>query len=208
MSDVQRADAVYEKLLERAGERWVQPRKERVARILTLLDDPQRMKQFEEAQQQLRGSLQRLMVVAEKYPDLKANQNFLQLQEELSDIENKLAAARRFFNGATTEYNNAVESFPGNLIARNFGFQRELFFDLGGQFARRLENKRAGHAGASAALFEHGEHRQHKGGGLAGSGLGDAEHVAPGEHVRNGLFLNGGGRLVAGSVNRAENFVG
>jgi hypothetical protein len=47
------------------------------------------------------------------------------LQEELSDIENKLAASRRFFNGATTEYNNAVESFPGNMVARNFGFQKE-----------------------------------------------------------------------------------
>ena len=70
----------------------------------------------------------------EAYPDLKANQNFLQLQEELSDIENKLAAARRFFNGATTEYNNAVESFPGNLIARNFGFKREIFFDLGDRY--------------------------------------------------------------------------
>ena len=79
-----------------------------------------------EAEQQLTSALQGLKVQVEAYPDLKANQNFLQLQEELSDIENKLAAARRFFNGATTEYNNAVESFPGNLIARNFGFQREI----------------------------------------------------------------------------------
>ena len=91
------------------------------------------------AEQQLTSALQGLKVQVEAYPDLKANQNFLQLQEELSDIENKLAASRRFFNGATTEYNNAVESFPGNLIARNFGFQREVFFDLGEDNRRQME---------------------------------------------------------------------
>jgi LemA protein len=91
------------------------------------------------AEQQLSSALQGLKVQVEAYPDLKANQNFLQLQEELSDIENKLAAARRFFNGATTEYNNAVESFPGNLIARNFGFKREMFFDLGPDTRKQME---------------------------------------------------------------------
>lgn len=91
------------------------------------------------AEQQLSAALQGLKVQVEAYPDLKANQNFLQLQEELSDIENKLAAARRFFNGVTTEYNNAVESFPSNLIARNFGFQRELFFDLGTESRKQME---------------------------------------------------------------------
>jgi LemA protein len=91
------------------------------------------------AEQQLTSALQGLKVQVEAYPDLKANQNFLQLQEEFSDIENKLAASRRFFNGATTEYNNAVESFPGNLIARNFGFQREVFFDLGEDNRRQME---------------------------------------------------------------------
>src|SRR5688572_1196351 len=83
------------------------------------------------AEQQLTAALQGLKVQVEAYPDLKANQNFLQLQEELSDIENKLAASRRFFNGATTEYNNAVETFPSNLIANNFNFKREIMFDLG-----------------------------------------------------------------------------
>ena len=91
------------------------------------------------AEQQLTAALQGLKVSVEAYPDLKANQNFLQLQEELSDIENKLAASRRFFNGATTEYNNAVESFPGNLLARNFGFQREVFFDLGTESRKQME---------------------------------------------------------------------
>ena len=90
-------------------------------------------------EQQLTAALQGLKVQVEAYPDLKANQNFLQLQEELSDIENKLAAARRFFNSATTEYNNSVESFPGNLLARSFGFQRELFFDLGVDNRKQME---------------------------------------------------------------------
>jgi len=91
------------------------------------------------AEQKLTAALQGLRVQVEAYPDLKANQNFLQLQEELSDIENKLAASRRFFNAATTEYNNAIETFPGNLLARNFGFHREVFFDLGDDNRRRME---------------------------------------------------------------------
>jgi LemA protein len=91
------------------------------------------------AEQQLTNALQGLKVSVEAYPDLKANTNFLQLQEELSDIENKLAAARRFFNAATTEYNNSVEAFPGNLIARNFGFKREIMFDLGTENRKRME---------------------------------------------------------------------
>jgi LemA protein len=84
-----------------------------------------------QAENNLANGLQGLKIAVENYPDLKANQNFLQLQEELSDIENKLAAARRFFNAATTEYNTSVESFPSNLIAGSFGFKRETLFDLG-----------------------------------------------------------------------------
>jgi LemA protein len=91
------------------------------------------------AEQQLSAALAGLRVQVEAYPDLKANQNFLQLQEELSDIENKLAASRRFFNGATTEYNNAVEAFPSNLIANNFGFKREVMFDLGDDGRKQME---------------------------------------------------------------------
>jgi LemA protein len=91
------------------------------------------------AEQQLTTALAGLKVQVEAYPDLKANQNFLQLQEELSDIENKLAASRRFFNAATTEYNNAVESFPSNLIAKNFGFSREIMFDLGTDSRKQME---------------------------------------------------------------------
>jgi LemA protein len=91
------------------------------------------------AEQQLSSALAGLKLSVEAYPDLKANQNFLQLQEELSDIENKLAASRRFFNGATTEYNNACEIFPSNLIARNFGFKKETMFDLGTEKREQLE---------------------------------------------------------------------
>ena len=91
------------------------------------------------AEQQLTSALQGLKVSVEAYPDLKANQNFLQLQEELSDIENKLAAARRYFNGATTEYNNSVETFPANIIANSFGFKKEVFFDLGEDNRKTME---------------------------------------------------------------------
>jgi LemA protein len=79
----------------------------------------------------LSSALQGLKVAVEAYPDLKASQNFMQLQGEISDIENKLAAARRFFNSATKELNNAVETFPSNLLAGMFGFKRETMYDLG-----------------------------------------------------------------------------
>jgi LemA protein len=68
--------------------------------------------------------------VAENYPDLKADVNFQQLMSELSDIENKIAAARRFFNNATSEYNTAVQQFPANVIASKFGFKEEAFFEV------------------------------------------------------------------------------
>jgi LemA protein len=83
------------------------------------------------AENQLSSALQGLQVAVEAYPDLKASQNFIQLQEEIADIENKLAAARRFFNSATKELNNAVQTFPSNILAGMFGFQREPMFDLG-----------------------------------------------------------------------------
>ncbi len=84
-----------------------------------------------EAEQQLSSAIQGLNIQVEAYPDLKANQNFLQLQNEISDIENKLAAVRRFFNSATKELNIAVQKFPNNLIAGMFGFKTEPMFDLG-----------------------------------------------------------------------------
>jgi LemA protein len=84
-----------------------------------------------QAENVLTGALRGLFALAEAYPDLKANTNFQQLQTELSDIENKIAAARRFFNNAVQEYNTAIEQFPAALFAASFGFTRREFFDLG-----------------------------------------------------------------------------
>jgi len=83
------------------------------------------------AENALTSALAGLKVTVEAYPDLKANTNFLQLQEEVSDIENKLAAVRRFFNAATKELNTAIEMFPAKIIAGMFGFQKAMMFDLG-----------------------------------------------------------------------------
>jgi LemA protein len=85
------------------------------------------------AENQLNSALAGLKITLEAYPDLKANQNFLQLQAEMSDIENKLSAVRRFFNSATKELNNAVETFPSNVFAGMFGFKKEPMFDLGAE---------------------------------------------------------------------------
>ncbi len=84
----------------------------------------------------------------------------------------------------------------------------EAFLHLRGEFARRLEDERARHSGAGAAVLEHREHRQREGCGLAGAGLRDAEHVAAREHVRYGLLLDGRGGGVAGRLHRGENFFG
>ncbi|CAJ0885956.1 hypothetical protein AMST5_03663 [freshwater sediment metagenome] len=78
----------------------------------------------------LTGALSRLIALSEAYPDLKANQNFQQLQSELSDIENKISAARRFLNNTVAEYNATREGFPGFLIAQRFGFEPEEYFNL------------------------------------------------------------------------------
>ena len=83
------------------------------------------------AENALGSALAGLRVTLEAYPDLKANQNFAHLQEEISDVENKLSSVRRFFNSATREYNNRVQTFPANLFAGMFGFRREVMFDLG-----------------------------------------------------------------------------
>ena len=85
------------------------------------------------AETRLSTALEGLKVSVEAYPDLKASQNFLDLQNEISDIENKIAAARRFFNSATKELNVATELFPSNLIATLFNFKRETMFELGDQ---------------------------------------------------------------------------
>jgi LemA protein len=79
----------------------------------------------------LTGALRQLFALSEAYPDLKANQNFQQLQAELADIENKIAAARRFFNNAVQEYNTGIQQFPAALFAAALGFTERTFFDVG-----------------------------------------------------------------------------
>ncbi len=82
------------------------------------------------AENMLSGALKSLFALAEAYPDLKANTNFLQLQAELSDVENKIAAARRFYNNAVSEFNTAQEQFPAVLLAKQFGFEIRDFFEV------------------------------------------------------------------------------
>ena len=83
------------------------------------------------AENMLSGALRQLFALSEAYPDLKANANFQQLQAELTDIENKIAAARRFFNNAVQEYNTGIQQFPAALFAGALGFGPREFFDLG-----------------------------------------------------------------------------
>jgi LemA protein len=83
-----------------------------------------------QAENMLTGALKSVFAIAEAYPDLKANQNFLSLQNELSDTENKIQASRRFYNSNVRDLNTGVESFPGNIIASMFKFSKKDFFDL------------------------------------------------------------------------------
>jgi LemA protein len=91
--------------------------------------------QMAQAENMLSGALRQLFALSEAYPDLKANQNFQQLQMELSDLENKIAAARRFFNNAVQEYNTGIQQFPAVLLAGPTGFTQREFFDLGSERA-------------------------------------------------------------------------
>jgi LemA protein len=87
--------------------------------------------QVSAAENQLSGALGKLIALSEAYPDLKANANFQQLASELSDLENKIAASRRFFNNAVQEYNTGIQQMPAALFAAPLGFSRKDFFDLG-----------------------------------------------------------------------------
>jgi len=98
--------------------------------------DPDAIKNLAAAEATLGGTLGRLFALAESYPDLKANENMIQFQEELSSTENKVAFARQAFNDAVMGYNNACENFPSNLIANNFGFVLAEFLDIGDEVKR------------------------------------------------------------------------
>jgi len=91
--------------------------------------DENTLKQFEAAQGQLSGALSRLMVTVERYPDLKANQNFRDLQAQLEGTENRIAVARKNFNESVKEYNTYVRKFPNNLIAGFFNFEKRPYFE-------------------------------------------------------------------------------
>jgi LemA protein len=93
------------------------------------LNDPKALERFQAAQNQLTGALSRLLVVVERYPELKSNQNFLALQTELAGTENRIAIERRRFNQAVREYNTRLGLFPGSLVARFVGYQPKAFFE-------------------------------------------------------------------------------
>ena len=89
---------------------------------------PEKLAEFQQAQQKVGSALGRLIAVAEQYPDLKANQNFLELQAQLEGTENRIAVARTRFNDATRQYNVTIRRFPANLIAGMFGFDQKAYF--------------------------------------------------------------------------------
>lgn len=94
-----------------------------------VLNDPEKFKQFQQAQAQLGGALSRLLAVSENYPQLKANENFLQLQSQLEGTENRIAVERRRFNEAAQAYNTTLRKFPQNIVAGFFGFNQRPYFE-------------------------------------------------------------------------------
>lgn len=88
------------------------------------------VKETAQAENQFEAALKSLFAVAENYPDLKANENFLQLQNELVDTEDKIQASRRFYNGGVRDLNTKIQQFPSNLVAGMFGFKQREFFEL------------------------------------------------------------------------------
>ncbi len=90
---------------------------------------PESIQQFQQAQGQLSSALSKLLVVVEKYPDLKANQNFLELQAQLEGTENRITVERNKFNEVTQQYNTKIRTFPNNLTAAMFGFEKKGYFE-------------------------------------------------------------------------------
>lgn len=110
---------------------------ENVTKARAMAIGAQNIEEKGKAEGMLSGALKSLFAVAEAYPDLKANQNFLELQRELSDTEDKIQAARRFYNGNVRDLNIATDTFPSNLVAKTFNFAKMKFFDLGDNEAAR-----------------------------------------------------------------------
>lgn len=109
---------------------------EKVTKARTAAMGAQTVEEHGKAENMLSGALKSLFAVAESYPDLKANQNFLELQRELSDTENKIQAARRFYNGNVRDFNIKIEVFPNNLIAGMLNFTKKEFFEVEEEAAR------------------------------------------------------------------------
>ena len=93
------------------------------------LNDPQKIAQFQQAQQQLSGALSRLLVTVERYPELKANQNFRDLQTQLEGTENRISTERKRFNDTVSSYNTSIQQFPRSLLAGMLGFDRKAYFE-------------------------------------------------------------------------------
>lgn len=102
---------------------------------------PENLQKFQQAQSGLSSALSRLMVVVEKYPDLKANQNFLQLQAQIEGSENRISVERRKFNDAARAYNTYIKQFPRNFYSNSFGFEKKPYFtaEAGAQSAPKVE---------------------------------------------------------------------
>lgn len=103
---------------------------EKVTQARTAAMGAKSVKEHEQAENMLAGTLKSLFAVSENYPDLKANQNFLQLQDELSDTENKIQASRRFYNGNVRDFNTKLQTFPTNMFASMFNFKDREFFEI------------------------------------------------------------------------------
>lgn len=98
---------------------------------------PEQISAMAGAESSLTGALGRLMAISENYPDLKANENFVELQRELSDTENKIQAARRFYNNNVQALNVALQAFPSNLVGKMFSFSSEPYFELEAESVER-----------------------------------------------------------------------
>lgn len=109
-----------------------------VTRLRTQAMGDQSVDEKQRDESALSGALHNLLAVAENYPDLKANTNFLDLQQNLADIEDALQKARRYYNGTVRDYNTRVQTFPSNLIARAFGFRNEEFFEMENESERAV----------------------------------------------------------------------
>lgn len=103
---------------------------EKVTEARSAIMDAKGVKDAAEAENMLEGALKSLFAVAEAYPDLKANQNFMQLQQELVDTEDKIQASRRFYNGGVRDLNTKIQTFPANIVAGMFNFQAKEFFEV------------------------------------------------------------------------------